>query len=173
MQDFKASIVKTLLFILCIPPLSIGLLSYRPYKIYRCLRVIDGDTAILERNSQKVRVRLGFIDAPESKQFSFDKKPIGEESKLYLQKRIESKLVGLRILSTDMYGRKVGEIFLNKRSINLEMVRAGYAVPYYLQTAFIFKQAQYIAKTQRLGIWKYDGFVSPWNYRKRVKKDLR
>jgi endonuclease YncB( thermonuclease family) len=170
MQDFKASIVKTLLFILCIPPLSIGFLSFRPHQIYKCIRVIDGDTAVFERNSQQIRVRFSYIDAPESKQLSFDQKPIGYESKTYLKNRIENKLVSLKILNTDMYGRKIGEIFLSNKSINLEMVSSGYAIPYHLNTKYQFRQAQYIAMNQRLGIWKYDGFISPWSFRQNKRK---
>jgi micrococcal nuclease len=169
MQDFKVSIVKSLLFIICIPPLSIGFLSYRPHRIYECIRVIDGDTVDLERNGIKLRVRLAYIDAPELVQFSFDRKAIGAQSKQYLKQLVEGKMLRLKLLRFDMYGRALGEVFLSEKSVNLKLVKSGYAVPYYQNPGFRFKQAKYIAKSRRLGIWKYDGFVSPWNFRKKAE----
>lgn len=183
MQEFKQIIVKSLdtyivrtylakvlFLLLCIPPLSIGLLSYKPYKIYKCVRVLDGDTVILERNKREIKVRLSYIDAPESNQLSFDKKPIGVQSTNFLKKRLLNKYVSFSLKGIDQYGRRLGEIFLNKQSINLEMVSSGHAVPYHLNSIYIYRQAHYRAKIKRLGIWNSGGFIAPTSYRRKTKK---
>ena len=48
----------------------------------KVIRVSDGDTILIQSGSQKIRVRMYGIDAPELKQ------KYGEESKKYLEKRI-------------------------------------------------------------------------------------
>ena len=156
---------KLMLFILLIPPLSIGWLSYRPLKIYKCIRVLDGDTVELQGPSNKFRVRMSFIDAPESLQRSFDKVAIGLESTAYLKLRVEGKFVGFKLEGEDMYRRKLGVIYLGNKNINLEMVHSGFAVAYQRVSSFKYRQAQYIARSRRSGIWQYEGFLSPWIFR--------
>ncbi|MCO4756160.1 MAG: hypothetical protein KC478_16885, partial [Bacteriovoracaceae bacterium] len=59
----------------------------------RCERVIDGDTVEVIYNNRPLKIRLAFIDAPELAQLSFDRKPIGTWSKLFLQKHCFKKKV--------------------------------------------------------------------------------
>ena len=171
MQVIKALSVKilsfrVLLILLCIPPLSIGIFSYRPTKLYKCIRVIDGDTVILMRGEKRLRVRLVGIDAPESSQRSLDFIPIGYNSKKFLENLILNKRVWFISQGKGYYGRDLGEIVLGKRSVNLLMLRKGQAVSYYGNTESRFAQAEYMAKLKRLGIWETEGFLAPWKFRK-------
>jgi endonuclease YncB( thermonuclease family) len=155
-----------LLFLLAIPPLSIGMTPPWPLQSYECVRVVDGDTVILKRGERLITVRLSNIDAPESKQRSVDGVAIGVASTKQLSKLIERKTIQLKIEGTDIYQRTIGEIFLWGKSMNLQMVKTGFATSYPSKSSFDFRQAQYIAKSRRLGIWKSDGFTSPKYYRK-------
>ena len=87
----------------------------------KVIRVSDGDTILIQSGSQKIRVRMYGIDAPELKQ------KYGEESKKYLEKRIMDKNVDIKVINQDQYGRKVGKVFYKNKDINLEMIETGNA----------------------------------------------
>jgi len=162
-----------LLFLLAIPPLSIGMTPPGPLQIYECVRVVDGDTVILKKGERFTTVRLSNIDAPESDQKSVDGINIGKLSTRRLIKLIEGKYVELNIEGIDIYKRKIGEIFLKGSSVNLMMVSSGHAISYPKKSRFIYRQAQFIAKRKRLGIWNSDGFLSPKKYRSNKKSAIR
>ena len=77
----------------------------------KVIRVSDGDTILIQSGSQKIRVRMYGIDAPELKQ------KYGEESKKYLEKRIMDKNVDIKVINQDQYGRKVGKVFYKNKDI--------------------------------------------------------
>jgi micrococcal nuclease len=162
-----------LFFLLAIPPLSIGMTPPGPLKIYECVRVIDGDTVILKRGDRLVTVRLSNIDAPESSQKSVDGIRIGELSTQKLRSFIEGKQVQLKIEGIDVYRRKIGEIYFNESFVNLKMVKSGFAISYPKKSTFIFRQAQFIAKRKRRGIWASQGFIAPRKFRSNKKSAKR
>lgn len=170
MQVLKSQSVKILFSLLLLPSLLTGIYSYRPDLRYKCLRVLDGDTVILKRGNHSLRVRLSFIDAPEKSQYSFDKIPIGLESKLFLEKLILNKTIKLKNFGKDIYGRVIGEIIYQNKSINELMVSQGMAISFMNKKKIRFDIAQYKAKIQRRGIWKTSGFYQPRKYRKISKK---
>ena len=71
----------------------------------KVIRVSDGDTLLLQSGSQRIKVRMYGIDAPELKQ------SYGENSKSYLEKRILNKNIDVKVINEDKYGRKVGKVF--------------------------------------------------------------
>ncbi len=139
---------------------------HRPLYLYTCTRVLDGDTIVARRGTHEYRIRFAYIDAPESKQQSREGIPIGKNSTSYLKSLIEGKRVLIRILKKDLYGRSIGEVYLNKKYINLEMVSKGHAIVY-KRSKLEFWQEQSIAMNRYRGIWKTDGFWNPSVYRRR------
>ena len=91
----------------------------------RVTRVIDGDTFITNKGD---RVRLIGVDAPELPSLR------GIESKMYLHQLIDNKVVILErdgiSDNKDKYGRLLRYVYLNKKDINLHMIKSGYAKPY-------------------------------------------
>tara|TARA_A100001391_G_C4886434_1_gene229621 strand:- start:42 stop:434 length:393 start_codon:yes stop_codon:yes gene_type:complete len=91
----------------------------------RVTRVIDGDTFITNKGD---RVRLIGVDAPELPSLR------GIESKMYLHQLIDNKVVTLErdgiSDNKDKYGRLLRYVYLNKKDINLHMIKSGYAKPY-------------------------------------------
>ncbi len=91
----------------------------------RVTRVIDGDTFITNKGD---RVRLIGVDAPELPSLR------GIESKMYLHQLIDNKVVTLErdgiSKNKDKYGRLLRYVYLNKKDINLHMIKSGYAKPY-------------------------------------------
>lgn len=93
------------------------------------VNVVDGDTIDCEidlgfRIAIKQRIRLAGIDTPERKQDGFQK------AKEYLNRRILGKSVILKVSSRSKWGYYLGEIFLDDKNINQELVSEGYAIEY-------------------------------------------
>jgi micrococcal nuclease len=132
------------------------------------IRVADGDTLTIERNSTREKVRLCGIDAPEKQQ------PLGRESKQSLEKMTLGKQVAFIPVEKDRYGRTVAEVFVlgtPERFINGDLVQAGLAYHYAQYSdrcpnRDAIAQAEDIAQSKRSGVWASANSVKPWDYRK-------
>lgn len=140
------------------------------------LRVLDGDTIEILLLGKKEKLRLSYIDAPEMGQKSdhyFD--DLGLYSKNCL-KGILPQRISLSLKGRDRYQRLLGEVFIQKESVNLTMVKLGCA-DLYTHASFSFK-SQYFdylmsleqAKYLRKGIWGHGGMASPKRYRQTKKR---
>jgi len=128
----------------------------------------DGDTCTLRCGVgsdvvRHVKVRLHCIDAPEFKQ-----EPWGKWSARALRQYAPAgALIDLEALKSDRYGRTVGVLRSRGASLNLEMVRQGFAAvyeKYCAEPAFYEAQAQ--AQAARRGIWSRPGVQQrPWDWR--------
>lgn len=130
----------------------------------------DGDTIRVKEGNKAVTVRLACIDAPEMAQ-----KPYGERAAVRLKQLLPvGKVVYLRTIATDKYNRKVAEIFVGDRSINLSMVQEGQAVVYrqYLNgcNAKQYLTAEADAQLKRLAFWNQSNPVMPWDFRRGVQQ---
>ena len=139
--------------------------------------VIDGDTFVTTINNKKEKVRMKCIDAPELKQtfISFDesRKEIGIEAKEYL-KQILSNSNTITLKCNDgrgRYARLTCEVLNeNQNSINLQMVKDGYA--YALPSkcfsgidSIKYLWYQWLAKFSQVGLWRYGVWEEPWGWR--------
>ncbi len=88
------------------------------------IAVMDGDTVMVLRNAEEIKLRLVNIDAPELDQ------PWGRESREFLLKRVLKKQVHVSSHAVDAYGRMLAEISLNGSSLNEAQVREGNAWEY-------------------------------------------
>jgi|21_taG_2_1085346.scaffolds.fasta_scaffold11918_7 micrococcal nuclease len=111
-----------LICLICLGFIFIYLFSSRDTKV---TRVIDGDTFITNRGD---RVRLIGVDAPELPSLR------GIESKMYLNQLIHNKVVILErdeiSDNKDKYGRLLRYVYLDKKDVNLHMIKSRYAKPY-------------------------------------------
>ena len=126
----------------------------------KVVSVHDGDTITVLQNRQQIKVRLFGIDAPELKQ------PYGKKSKQFLANLIAGEAVEVEENGKDRYKRTIGTIYLNGKDINAQMVENGYAWAY---RKFSKKYApqESEAKYQKLGLWRDEEPVPPWEFRKR------
>jgi endonuclease YncB( thermonuclease family) len=83
--------------------------------------VMDGDTVMVLRNGQKLKVRLANIDAPEKDQ------PFGKQSRDSLLEMVGKKQVQIDSQAVDQYGRTVGLISVDGGNVNQEQVKRGMA----------------------------------------------
>jgi micrococcal nuclease len=119
-------------------------------------RVIDGDTIVLDDGRH---VRLIGVDAPEIKSPYSEGEPFGYESKAYLKRLIERRLVTIKKGPEpyDKYNRTLAYVYLNSMLINAQIIKDGYAKAY---RRFDFPEKELFisyekeAQAKRIGMWK-------------------
>ncbi|NTU68549.1 MAG: thermonuclease family protein [Chlorobiaceae bacterium] len=127
----------------------------------RCIGVSDGDTVTLLVDGRPEKVRLYGIDAPEKAQ------PFGQKAKQYAASFAYGRQVGLERFGTDRYGRTIGRVAVDGRSLNEEMLRAGLAWHYraYSHDAHL-AALEVDARRARRGLWADPAPVPPWAFRR-------
>jgi len=109
------------------------------YRINKVTKVVDGDTidVIMDMGFDimyKSRVRLFGIDTPESRTRNLDEKKRGLLAKKYLQEALKAgKKLSIKTYKdneTGKFGRILGDVFIDGKSINAQMVKDFMAVPY-------------------------------------------
>jgi micrococcal nuclease len=133
----------------------------------KVVSVGDGDTIMVQQDNNRVIVRLACIDAPESNQL-----PSGTQSRDRLKALLPvGQAITLRQVDTDKYGRRISEVYLGNRSINLDMVTTGHEVVYQQHLGSCgssrgaYLKAEANAKTNRLAFWGQACPTMPWDFR--------
>ena len=133
--------------------------------------VVDGDT--IKINGEKIR--FSGIDAPESyykgkEQICLrenEKISCGKLSKDFLIQKIDNQKVTCEIESKpDRYKRKLGECFVNKKSLSRILVKNGFAFDYPRYSKKKYAKDQDHARANKLGLWNMK-FEFPWDFRKK------
>lgn len=129
-------------------------------------KVTDGDTIRIDEK----KIRLLYIDAPETKQNCFDEKyeeySCGKISKEFLINLAAEKEVQCFYEKFDRYGRYLSECFIGNVSINRELVKNGMAVTYFFgHIDSEISNFEEEAKEKKIGIWR-GAFELPKDYRK-------
>ena len=144
---------------------------------YRVIRVVDGDTIVVDYKGKYEKVRLLRVNTPES--VHPDEKqniPMGKVASDYTKSRLEGKYVGLEFEGPvrGKYGRLLAYVFVDGINFNLELVRQGLS-PYYTKYGLSqkydqeFREAERYARHHKLNIWgdpeltrKYLRLKSKW-----------
>ena len=134
------------------------------------LSVGDGDTITVTDGSQKIKVRLACIDAPETSQA-----PYGMASRESLIKLLPiGSQVTVRSKAKDRFGRTVGEVLRGNTNINQQQVASGNAFVYWQYIKGCDRQTysrlENDARLKKLGVWSVTGGIQrPWDYRRNRK----
>jgi len=154
--------MKKLLLVLCLLfPLNLSAAEYSG----TITKVVDGDTVWLKTDTQDLKIRMRWIDAPESKQ------AYGKESTDYLSELIFAKRVDASCGSKDRYKRSVCTISKDGVNINKKMVESGHAWSYKGYSTIAVAKLQIEAQSNNIGMWEsLDPTCQPWNYRKKLCK---
>lgn len=151
--------------------------SYAELQKIRITSIIDGDTIRIVGSGidDTIRVRLYGIDAPESKQLH------GATSTRMLKSVLaKTNRTYMENLGTDRYGRVLGIVYYDdietgeRINVNEKLLRYGSAwvYPQYCEKSFCssWKEIEEKAKASRIGLWKKDSPVPPWEWRKNNKR---
>ena len=120
--------------------------------------ISDGDTLSCLYNNKPLKVRLQYIDAPESEQ------PFGNRAKQALSALAFKKPITLRITGYDKYQRLLAVAFDGQTNINLAQVEQGMAWAY-RETQPIYQQAQIHAQQKKIGLWRDPNPIEPADWR--------
>ena len=129
----------------------------------RVVRVVDGDTLVIDRGMGNERLRYIGIDAPESVKPDSPVEFMGREASAANAALVEGATLVLErdVSDTDHYGRLLRYAWLRDGEtwlfVNLELVRQGYAqvVTYPPDVRWIdtLRDAQRLARDVGLGLW--------------------
>lgn len=133
--------------------------------LYPVVRVIDGDTIVINKNGVNESVRLIGIDTPETVHSTKPIQCFGIEASKKTKEWLEGAQVELIIDEgegeRDKYRRLLGYIYREDGMfINLELIKQGFAYeytyedPYQYQAEFM--AAQTLAESERRGLWADD-----------------
>lgn len=131
----------------------------------KVISVADGDTlTLVDANREKVKVRLGQIDAPESAM------PYGGKAKQALADKVFGKQVSIAVETKDRYGRVVGVVWLQGKEINLQLLEEGMAWWYKdYSSDKRYQVAQEQARQAKKGLWEQANPQAPWEWRKQQR----
>ena len=132
--------------------------------------ITDGDTiTVLNSKTLKdVKISLYGIDCPEGEQ------PFSKKAKKFTSKLVYGRVVEVKVMDTDRYGRTVALVAVNRQILNEELLKAGYAWVYYQYCHKLICHAwadyQFAAKLDKRGLWRDPEPVPPWEFRKKKRK---
>ncbi|MEI6873991.1 MAG: thermonuclease family protein [Spirochaetota bacterium] len=128
----------------------------------RVVGVHDGDTITVLEGKTQYKIRLDGIDAPELSQ------AFGRVAKDFASAFAFGRTAKVRISGVDRYGRYLGEVFVEGKSLNKELVKAGLAWHYKQYSKDRELSAlEDSARARRVGLWKDARPIPPWEYRKK------
>lgn len=122
----------------------------------RVLRVIDGDTIVLENN---ITVRYLGIDAPELGDSTRKSGCLAQESKQRNTTLVNGKTISLEYSGekTDSFGRLLAYVSVDNALVNQQLVREGLAYAYNFNHPHpketVFSSAQEAARKDKIGLW--------------------
>lgn len=157
--------LKKCLFFFCV--ISLFGLVMTPLRLYaeewqgRVVRVVDGDTLVVERDGAQVKIRLFGIDAPERTQ------PFGKEATHFLRQQVQGKNLLIHTKVTDRYNRIVASVTSQTgESVDAAMVQAGLAWHYkkYSKDENLANLENH-ARQKGMGLWSQPQPVPPWVWR--------
>lgn len=136
----------------------------------KVVKIADGDTfTMLTADNKQIKIRLHGIDCPEKAQ------PFGTKAKQFASDLIFGKQITAQIKDTDRYGRIIAIVSVGSRIVNEELLAAGFAWQYtrYDKTER-YRQLEWSARNKRLGLWRDDAPIPPWEWRKsqKIKRGL-
>ena len=167
---------KKKLFLVISICLTFFFLAYNDVKSQE-IEIIEGKSVVIDGDTIKIgseKIRFSGIDAPESyykgKEQTCLKQNVkiscGKLSKEFLIQKINNQKVTCEIESKpDRYKRKLGECFINNKSLSRLLVKKGYAFDYPRYSKKKYAKDQEYARTNKLGLWDMK-FEFPWDFRK-------
>jgi len=127
----------------------------------KVIGISDGDTlTVIDESKSSYKIRLEGIDCPETKQEH------GTQARKALAEKVFKKQVRVRTSGKDKYRRVLGDIYVDDRWINKEMVEEGWAWHYkeYSDDEDL-ASAEVSARNSRSGLWNHDSPMAPWEFR--------
>jgi len=125
-------------------------------------------------------IRICTIDTPETAKFGKSGQPFGPEAKAKMKELVEDKMVRVKLLQKDQYGRGVASVYAGRwpfrKPVDEIMLKEGLAEVYQGGGAVYgskglerYLELQEDAKNAKIGMWSIDNRESAAEYKKRTK----
>ena len=132
---------------------------------FSVVRVIDGDTVVIQTGKEELTIRYIGIDTPETVKPNSPVECFGKEASKYNTMLVEGKNVQLEedIKNTDSYGRLLRYVYVENDEgtlimVNKKLVEDGYAFaksyPPNVKYQEIFREAEAHAREKEKGLWR-------------------
>jgi micrococcal nuclease len=125
--------------------------------------VSEGDRFMVLHNGKGEKIRLYGIDAPDLGQ------AFGERAKQFTFDTVYGKTVNVEAMGKDPYGRTVGIVKVDNRSLNESLIQNGLAWVYqkYCKAAFCenWLSLEIVARYDKIGLWSDPNPTPPWEFR--------
>jgi endonuclease YncB( thermonuclease family) len=160
----KISLSRTIVCVLLSLLLPAGLLAW-PGKV---IGISDGDSLTVLKGNKRVQIRLYGIDCPEAGQ-AFAKKAKQFTATLAYGNNVEVEPVDM-----DVHGRTVAWVYVDGKSLNKALVKAGLAWHYKRHSSHeCLAELERQARDKKRGLWSAPHAMAPWNYRRLKRNDRR
>lgn len=130
--------------------------------LYEVVRVVDGDTFVVNYNGENEKVRLIGVDTPESVHPDEEKNTeFGDTVSSYSKEMLTGKQVKLEfdVDERDQYGRLLAYVYIDGQMYNKLLLQKGYAklatYPPNVKYVDDFKALQAEARENKVGLWTY------------------
>ncbi len=127
------------------------------------IRVIDGDTIIVDHNGTHETIRIQGIDAPELDQ------GFGKEATQFVRTEVLKWSVKVQGFERDQDGRLVADVYRSDgKSLGVLVVSAGFAWrydEYAYDPLLLIEHNEDIARCFRSGLWQDSDAIAPWEFR--------
>lgn len=135
-----------------------------PAGFYQVVRVVDGDTIVIDYNGEEEKVRFIGVDTPESVHRDASKNtPYGKIASDYTKKQLLHKTVQLEFdtQERDKYGRLLAYVYLDGQMFNKTLLAEGHAkvatFPPNVKYVADFQAIEREAQAAQRGLWQ--GYV--------------
>ena len=129
-------------------------------ELYKVVRVVDGDTLIIDYNGTEERVRLIGVDTPESVHPDEEKNTeFGTTASNFSKELLTDKYVKIEldVQERDQYGRILAYVYLDDVMVNKILLEEGYAkvatYPPNVKYVDDFTAIQEEARNNKKGLW--------------------
>ncbi len=131
---------------------------------FRLVRVIDGDSIVVDRGQGEVKVRLLGIDCPERNQ------PFGSQATRTIKDLLGESPLRIKGQKKDRWGRLLAHVYVGSTLVNLELVKHGAAWVYKAEKDVFWadlNEAERSARQSKIGLWDDLHPIYPGDWRKR------
>ena len=136
--------------------------------LYDVVRVVDGDTFIIDYNGTEERVRLLLVDTPESVHPDAERNvPYGKVASEFTTNYLDGKQVSLEfdVQERDQYGRLLAYVYVGDVMLKELLLSEGHATVsvYQPNVKYVdqFRELEAQAKAAKVGIWTEEMFSEP------------
>jgi endonuclease YncB( thermonuclease family) len=124
--------------------------------------VADGDTITVLKDKTPVKIRLYGIDCPEKGGQAF-----GKKARQFTSKMVFRKLVEIKPVDKDRYGRTVAWVYVDGKNLCEELVINGLAWHYKRYSSDQkLADLENRARKGRVGLWSDPHAIPPWEFRR-------